>query len=348
MESLLRINFKYFTLSRVKWGNLLERLDKIDELLNALTVNLEPIDFMSQYGLHESNVKYAFCSALEKAGIRSFKTEVLLPIYPQAPHLRGIERKREVRVDLAVEVNDILIGFEFKTDSLSRVSGDDITAYINNLSCLFFTTLKHGDYFSPYYGGLWQPDNFWIHEFGRFSKMSGIFGLLTFEPMAGSLSILSRPVGIKKTARRLHDLTSSEEDKLKYRVWKSLKKEGYRVVSEPTPKHIEYENSIMMIAPHRRKYISISFRRVPKIKRMDLIAVKGGETIGVEVKAGLKGLRDIAGQLERYLKIYDLNMLYLAVPINFVGKARSLISTHLGLRNRVQVLAIIGEEMLKP
>jgi hypothetical protein len=327
-----------------KWGNLLERLDKIDKLLNALSVNLESTDFMSQYGLHESNVKYAFCSALEKAGIRSFKTEVLLPIYPQAPHLRGIEGKREVRVDLAVEVDDILIGFEFKTDSLSRISGDDITAYINNLSCLFFTTLKPGDYSSPYYGDYGRPDNFWLYEFERFSNISGIFGLLTFEPIAGSLSILSKPIGVKKASQRLHNFTSSEEDKLKYEVWKSLKKEGYRVISEPTPKHVEYENSIMMIAPQRRKYISISFRRVPKIKRMDLISVKGGETIGVEVKASLKGLRDIAGQLERYLRIYDLDTLYLAVPIKFAGKARSLISTHPSLYNRVQVMAIIGEE----
>ncbi len=44
-----------------------------------------------------------------------------LPIYSQHPHLRGLKGKEKSIIDLAVEIGDLMIGFEFKTDNLSRI-----------------------------------------------------------------------------------------------------------------------------------------------------------------------------------------------------------------------------------
>lgn len=79
----------------------------------------------------------------------------------------------------------------------------------------------------------------------------------------------------------------------------------------------------------RRKYFYLYTKKTPKIRRIDLIAIGKGTTIGVEVKADLSGLSSIADQLERYLSVYDLNLLYLAVPIHLVGKAKIFISSHI-------------------
>ncbi|MEM2240436.1 MAG: hypothetical protein QXL27_09095 [Candidatus Bathyarchaeia archaeon] len=294
---------------------------------------------MPKFGLHESNVKYIFCWALEKAGIESFRTEVSLPIYPQAPHLRGPTGKLESVMDLAVEMNDLLIGFEFKTDSLSRISEDSIIAYKNNLSCTFFTGLEgKGYYLSRGFEEIGKPEGFWLYGFEKLSKVSESFGLLTYDPTEGLLSILKKPLDVKKTQQHLHSLSFNKEDELKYRVWKNLKRDGYMVISEPKPKHVEYSEEWSISAPSRRKYIYPYSRRVPKVKRIDFIAVKR-DTIGVEVKSDLKNLRNIEEQLKQYLNIYDLNLLYLAVPIHLVREAEALISTK-NLRERVKILII--------
>jgi len=144
---------------------------EIDKLLNVLRANLESVDFMPQFGLHESNIKYVFCWALEKAAMKSFRTEVSLPVYPQAPHLRGLEGKVKSIIDLVVEINNYLIGFEFKTGSLSRVSHDDMIAYLNNLSCVFFTCLGSLGTFAPFsFEETSRPESFWLYEFERFPR----------------------------------------------------------------------------------------------------------------------------------------------------------------------------------
>ena len=101
------------------------------------------------------------------------------------------------------------------------------------------------------------------------------------------------------------------------------------MISEPKPKHVEFSEVTLISAPPRRKYVYFYTKGVPKIKRIDLIAIKKGITIGVEVKADLKNLSRVIGQLRRYLSIYDLDLLYLAVPIRLVGKAKALISSHM-------------------
>jgi predicted transcriptional regulator len=67
----------------------------VDELLALPKNNLEPADFLPQFGFHESNLKYVFCWALEKVGLKSYGTQVSLPIYPQAPQLSGPKGKRK-------------------------------------------------------------------------------------------------------------------------------------------------------------------------------------------------------------------------------------------------------------
>jgi len=305
--------------------------EEVDKLLDVIGANLEPIDFMPRFGLHESNIKYVFCWALEKAGITSFRTEASLSIYPQAPHLRGTQGKVKSVVDLVVEISDLLIGFEFKMDSLSGVSEDDAIAYINNLSCTFFTCLESQKPLTLISSEeIGRPRSFWLYEYEAFPKIKHeSFGLLTYEFTTGFLSILKKPLNVRKAPWRLFDLKSNEEDELKYKVWRSLKKEGYKVISEPRPKHVDFSEVTLISAPPRRKYVYFYTKGVPKIKRIDLIAIKKGITIGVEVKADLKNLSRVIGQLRRYLSIYDLDLLYLAVPIRLVGKAKALISSHM-------------------
>lgn len=315
----------------------------LDCLLRALKENLEPIDFIPQFGLHESSIKYVFCWALEKAGIRSFRTEVSLPIYPQAPHLRGLKGKVKSIVDLAVEVEDFLVGFEFKVNSLSRVGEDDAIAYMNNLSCTFFTCLKsRWPIISPT-SEVGRSEGFWLSEFEMFPKMrSESFGLLAYEPNTGTLSILKKPSSIKRSLQRLCDLEFNEEDGLKYKVWRNLRREGYKVICEPKPKRIGFDETTLMSAPPRRKYIYFYTRRFPRIKRIDLIAIKEGITVGVEVKSSLRSLSEIAEQLRRYLSIYDLDILYLAVPVRFVERAKMLLSTYTGSEtSRIKILGVI-------
>jgi hypothetical protein len=146
----------------------------VDELLALLKNNLEPADFLPQFGFHESNLKYIFCWALEKVGLKSYGTEVSLPVYPQAPHLSGPKGKRKAMIDLVVNINGYLIGN---------------------------------------------------------------FGLLTYEPTEGCLSTLRKPTNVKILSQYLPNLSSSEEDILKFKVWKIFRKDGYKVVSEPKPKH---------------------------------------------------------------------------------------------------------------
>jgi len=81
-------------------------------------------------------------------------------------------------------------------------------------------------------------------------------------------------------------------------------------------------------------------KRTPQIKRIDLIAIKKG-IIGVEVKANLNNLSSIADQLRRYLSIYELDLLYLAVPIHLMQKARAFILAYIGPQeNRIKVWGI--------
>ncbi|MEM4521365.1 MAG: hypothetical protein QXF23_06560 [Candidatus Bathyarchaeia archaeon] len=206
--------------------------------MDVIRANLEPIDFVPQFGLHESNIKYIFCWALKKAGITSFKTEASLSIYPQAPHLRGIKGKVKSIVDLVVEISDLLIGLEFKIGSLSKVSEDDAIAYMNNLSCTFFTCLesqKPSTLINSEEIG--RPKSFWLYESETFPKIKHeSFGLLSYEPTTGLLSILKKPLNARKASWQLSDLKSNEEDELKYKVWRNLRKEGYKVISEPKPK----------------------------------------------------------------------------------------------------------------
>lgn len=318
--------------------------EEIDRLLDVIRANLEPIDFVPQFGLHESNIKYVFCWALEKAGITSFRTEVSLSIYPQAPHLRGIKGKVKSVVDLVAEVGYLLIGFEFKMDSLSRVSEDDAIAYMNNLSCTFFTCLesqKPTTFISSEEIG--RPKSFWLYEYEAFPKIRHeSFGLLNYEPATGLLSILKKPLNVRKAPWRLFDLKFNEEDELKYKAWRSLKKEGYKVISEPKPKHVEFSEVTLISAPPGRKYVYFYTRKAPKIKRIDLIAIKKGSIIGVEVKADLKNLSEVAGQLRRYLSVYDLDLLYLAVPIRLAGKAKTLISSYMSPQetSKIRILGI--------
>ena len=313
--------------------------EEVDKLLNVIRRNLEPVDFMPQFGFHESNMKYAFCWALEKAAVRSFRTEVSLPIYPQSPHLRGKGKVKSI-IDLAVEIGDLLIGFEFKTDNLSRISQDDMIAYIKNLSCIFFTCLGRRTIASIGPENVGKAENFWLCEFEKFSGISGSFGLLSYEFNTGSLLTLKKPSCVGRKSQCLYGLKFSEEDGLKYRVWRDLKREGYKVVSEPKPKNVEFEEVTLISAPPRRKYIYPYIKRIPKIKRIDLIAIKNGETIGVEVKADLNDLSSAAQQLEQYLKIYDLDTLYMAVPIRLIGKAKALIPTSIILREKIKIWGI--------
>jgi len=318
--------------------------EEIDKLLDVIRANLEPINFVPQFGLHESNIKYVFCWALEKAGITSFKTETSVSIYPQAPHLRGTKGKVKSIVDLVVEISDLLIGFEFKMDSLSRVSEYDVIAYINNLSCAFFTCLesqKPITFISS--EEISKPKSFWLHEFETFPKMRPeSFGLLTYELTTGFLSILKKPLSVRKAPWRLFNLKSSNEDELKYKVWRNLRKEGYKVISEPKPKHVDFSEVTLISAPPRRKYIYPYIRRAPKIKRIDLIAIKKGITMGVEIKVDLKNLSEVVGQLRLYLSVYDLDLLYLAVPIRLAGKAKAFISSYMDPQeaSRIRILGI--------
>jgi len=114
------------------------------------------------------------------------------------------------------------------------------------------------------------------------------------------------------------------------------------VISEPKPKHVEFSEVTLISAPPRRKYVYFYTRGAPKIKRIDLIAIKKGSIIGVEVKADLKNLSEVAEQLTRYLSVYDLDLLYLAVPIRLVGKAKALISSHIAPQetSKIKILGI--------
>jgi hypothetical protein len=312
----------------------------VDELLALLKNNLEPADFLPQFGFHESNLKYIFCWALEKVGLKSYGTEVSLPVYPQAPQLSGPKGKRKSIIDLVVNINGYLIGFEFKTDSL-RIIDDDKIAYINNLSCVLFTCLEtwYGNFFAYGSEKMGRSKEFWQYEFETFAS-SGNFGLLTYEPTEGCLSTLRKPTNVKILPQYLPNLSSSEEDILKFKVWKIFRKDGYKVVSEPKPKHAEVGEEIRIAAPPRRKHIVIFPRKVPKIKRIDLIAVKDGRKIGIEVKAHLWNLGGIREQLSRYLNLYDLDILYLAVPIHFSVKAKDLILSYADMQSKLKVLGI--------
>jgi len=140
--------------------------------------------------------------------------------------------------------------------------------------------------------------------------------------------------------QHLHSLKFSEEDRLKYKVWKELKKEGYKVVSEPKPKYVEFRKVTLISAPPKRKYIYPYTKEIPKIKRIDLIAIKK-ENIGVEVKANLRDLSSIANQLKQYLSIYNLDLLYLAVPIRLMEKAKTFLSTFIGPQeSKIRILGI--------
>ena len=86
---------------------------------------------------HESNLKYILGEALERIGA-NFWTEAKLPIYPTAPHLRGLH-KNFVRIDVLLKVDNYFVGFECKesVSHLSQIDEDERIAYINNLSAVY-------------------------------------------------------------------------------------------------------------------------------------------------------------------------------------------------------------------
>jgi len=160
------------------------------------------------------------------------------------------------------------------------------------------------------------------------------FGLIIYDSFSGNLNVLESPKRVEE--KIIEKIVCAEEDRLKYTVWKMLRNKKYTVISEVEASR-QYEPTIMIRSGG--KHLTPYSQRVPKIPRIDFIAIPPEEEKIIRVEVKPHPTKKVIEQLGKYLKSEYFDELYLAVPKNLGEKAIMLLKDY-GLSSNVNVLEI--------